>query len=108
MNNNIRAIQFIYEKYPHIKSKNKNELQANRRFLKEVVNFFESAGDEKISLEKKLELNNIIDSLTGDEFKVAVKASLIFKGELEYPLEYPTDIKNHSNIDGDYLNEYLS
>lgn len=104
MNNTIRAIQFIYEKYPQIKSQSEKELQTNQRFLKDIIKFFESAGDNELSLEQKSELNNIVDSLTGDEFKVAVKAILIFEGELEYP----TDVKNHSYIDGDYLNEYSS
>lgn len=96
MKNNIKAVQYICSKYPSLECQSESELTGNQKILKKVTEFFEGVSREEATLEQQLDLAKTIESLSDEELKVAIKASLIYEGHIEYP----TEIKNHSVIDG--------
>ena len=101
MEDNMRAAEYICGHFPMLANKTVEELKENQKSLKEIIEFYKSVPIEKASSKQIEELNKHFLALSNEELKIAIKASLIYEGEMNYP----TDIKNHSIIDG-HKDEY--
>lgn len=101
MEDNVRAVEYICGHFPMLANKTVEELNGNQKTLKEIIKFYKSVPIEKASSKQIEELNKHFLALSNEELKIAIKASLIYEGEMNYP----TDIKNHSIIDG-HKDEY--
>lgn len=100
MENNLKAVEYIYSQFPSLEHKQEGELTGNQKILKMVAVFFENNRSNEVEVASISKLRNLIHSLSEEELKVAIRASLIFEGEMIYPME----IKNHSVIDGNKPN----
>lgn len=97
MEKNIQAVHYIYSHFPFLEHQDESELMGKQKTLKQIASFMKEVTNEKVTSKQRLFLTKAIENLTSEELKIAIRAILIYEGDLEYP----TDIQNHSVLDGE-------
>lgn len=97
MEKNIQAVHYIYLHFHFLEQQDESELMGKQKTLKQIANFMKEISCEKVTSEQRSFLTKAIQNLTSEELRIAIRAILIYEGDVEYP----TDIQNHSVLDGE-------